>query len=98
VVVFRRIIVPQILPAVVSGAALSFARALGEYGSLVFISSNLRFRTEIASSFIYGKIQDNDSPLHATQQAGAVATVLLVASAVVLVLLDQLQRLGARRG
>jgi sulfate/thiosulfate transport system permease protein len=98
VVVFRRIIVPQILPAVISGATLSFARALGEYGSLVFISGNLRYKTEIASSFIYSKIQDNDSPLHATQQAGAVATVLLVASGIVLLVLDQLQRRGARRG
>jgi sulfate/thiosulfate transport system permease protein len=97
-VVFRRIIVPQILPAVVSGATLSFARALGEYGSLVFISSNIRFKTEIASSFIYGKLQDNDSPVHATQQAGAIATVLLLASALVLVVLDLLQRWMARRG
>ncbi len=97
-VVFRRIIVPQIMPAVVSGATLAFARALGEYGSLVFISSNLPFKTEIASSFIFRKIQDNDSPLHATQEAGAIATVLLLASAVVLIVLDQLQRRVARRG
>ncbi|WP_375478263.1 sulfate ABC transporter permease subunit CysT [uncultured Jatrophihabitans sp.] len=97
-VVFRRIIVPQLLPAMVSGATLAFARALGEYGSLVFISSNIPFKTEIASAFIYRKLQDNDSPLHATQQAGAIATVLLAASAVVLVILDLLQRRMARRG
>jgi sulfate transport system permease protein len=97
-VVFRRIVVPQIMPAVVSGAVLSFARALGEYGSLVLISSNLPFKTEIASSVIYGKLQDADHPGLATQQAAAIATLLLAGSAVVLVLLDVLQRAVARRG
>ena len=97
-VVFRRIVVPQILPAVVSGAALSFARALGEYGSVVLISSNLPFKTEIASSVIYGKLQDAVNPERSTQQAAAIATVLLIASAVVLILLDVLQRRVVRRG
>jgi sulfate transport system permease protein len=98
VVVFRRIVVPQIVPAVVSGAALSFARAIGEYGSLVLISSNLPFKTEIASSVIYGKLQDADHPARSTQQAAAIATILLLVSAAVLVLLDVLQRRVARRG
>ena len=95
---FRRIVAPQLLPAVASGAALSFARALGEYGSLVLISSNLPFKTEIASSVIYGKLQDADNAARSTQQAAAIATVLLVASAVVLLVLDVLQRRVARRG
>jgi sulfate transport system permease protein len=90
--VFRRIVLPQIMPAVASGAALAFARALGEYGSLVFIAGALRF----APNLIYGKVQDTGP--HAQQQAAALATVLLVASAVVLVLLDVLQRRVARRG
>jgi sulfate/thiosulfate transport system permease protein len=94
--VFRRIVLPQILPAIASGGALSFARALGEYGSLVFISSNLP-NTQIASSLIYGKLQDSDHPALATQQAAALATVLLAASAVVLVVLDLLQRRATRR-
>ena len=64
----------------------------------MFISSNLPFKTEIASSLIYGKLQNNDTPRLATQQAGAIATVLLFASAVVLVLLDLIQRRTARRG
>jgi sulfate/thiosulfate transport system permease protein len=98
-VIFRRIVLPQILPAAISGAALSFARALGEYGSVVLISSNLPFKTEIASAVIYGKLQDADHPVRSTQQAAAIAALLLVASAVVLVLLDLLQRRGAgRRG
>jgi sulfate transport system permease protein len=94
--VFRRIVLPQIMPAIASGAALSFARALGEYGSLVLISSNIPHKTLIASALIYGKLQDG-SP-NATQQAAAIATVLLVASAVVLVALDLIQRRIARHG
>jgi sulfate transport system permease protein len=90
--VFRRIVLPQLMPAAASGAALAFARALGEYGSLVFIAGSLGF----APQLIYGKVQDTG--VHAEQQAAALATVLLVASAVVLVLLDLLQRRVARRG
>ena len=96
--VFRRIILPQILPAAASGVALSFARALGEYGSLVLISSNIPFKTEIASSLIYGKLQDATNAASSEQQAAAIATVLLLASAVVLVLIDLIQRRVARRG
>jgi sulfate transport system permease protein len=96
--VFRRIVLPQIAPAVVSGAVLSFARALGEYGSLVLISSNLPFKTMIAPSVIYGDLRNADDPVHATQQAAAIAAALLVASAVVLVVLDLVQRRVARRG
>lgn len=95
---FRRIVLPQIMPAVASGAALTFARALGEYGSVVLISSNIPFKTEIASSLIYGKLQNADNPALATQQASAIAAILLLASAVVLVLLDVLQRRMASRG
>ena len=97
-VIFRRIVLPQILPAVASGSALAFARALGEYGSLVFISSVLPFKTEVASALIYKKLQNADTPDVATQQAAAISAVLLLASAVVLVLLDLLQRRVARRG
>ena len=94
--VFRRIVLPQIAPAMSSGAALAFARALGEYGSLVFISSAIPYHTEFASLIIYGKLQESgDGP---TQQAAALATVLLLASALVLVLLDVLQRRVARHG
>ena len=95
-VVFRRIVLPQIMPAMSSGAALAFARALGEYGSLVFISSAIPYHTEFASVIIYGKLQEQG---HApTQQAAALATVLLLASGLVLVLLDLLQRRMARHG
>jgi sulfate transport system permease protein len=95
--VFRRIVLPQILPAALSGAALSFARAIGEYGSLVFLSSNLR-GNQIASAIIYGKLQNADNPDVATQQAAAIAFVLLLVSVAVLVALALIQRRAARRG
>jgi sulfate transport system permease protein len=98
VATFRRVILPQILPAIISGTVLSFARALGEYGSLVLISSNLPFQTEIASSVIYGKLQDADNAARSTQQAAAIATILLAASAVVLIVADIIQRRELRRG
>lgn len=95
---FRRIVLPQLLPAVLSGSALAGARALGEYGSLVLISSNLPFRTQIASSVIYGLLQDAQNPAQSTRQAAAIATVLLLAAAATLLLLDAVQRRVARRG
>jgi len=93
--VFRRIVLPQIVPAMASGAALSFARAIGEYGSLVFISSNLT-NSRVASVLIYGEVQDTSAT--GDQKAAAIATVLLAASIVVLFALDQLQRRVVRRG
>jgi sulfate transport system permease protein len=98
VTVFRRVVLPAILPALLSGAALSFARALGEYGSVVLISSNLPFKTEIAASLIYGKLQDADDPVNSVREAAAIATVLLLASAAVLIILQVLQRRVSRRG
>jgi sulfate transport system permease protein len=95
---FRRIVLPPLVPAILSGSALSFARALGEYGSLVLISSNLPFKTEVASRLIYDKLQNADSPVVAVRQAAAIATVLLLASAVVLLVLSLLQRRLARHG
>jgi len=90
---FVRIILPTIAPAILAGAALAFARALGEYGSVILISGNLIGRTEVSSSFILKKIEEGDSVA-----AAAVATLLLVVAIVVLLVLDSLQRLAARRG
>jgi sulfate transport system permease protein len=90
--VFRRIVLPPILPAVASGAALAFGRAMGEYGSVVLISGQLP-STEIASLHIYKQIQDDD-----LAGAAATATVLLLISLVVIALLGALQRWAARRG
>lgn len=98
-VVFGRIVAPQLLPAIASGTALAFARALGEYGSLVFISSAIPFKTQFAAQIIYSKLQDADHPGVATQQAAAIATVLLLVSVGVLVVLNLIERrVVTRRG
>jgi len=90
---FRRIVLPAVLPAVLSGAALAFGRAMGEYGSVVLISGQLQFRTEVASSYVYKQVQNDDL-------AGAAATagVLLLISLLVMLLIGALQRQVGRRG
>lgn len=79
--VLFRIVLPSLAPAMLSGAALSFARALGEFGSLVFLA-NLPGKTESASVYIFGLFQNYDN-----EGAAAVALVLLVLSLAVLLLL-----------
>ena len=91
--IFRRIILPNLLPAMVSGTALAFTRAIAEFGSTVLISGNIPFQTQVSSVQIFGQIQ-SDNP----GGAAAVSTVLLVIALVVLVGLDLVQRWGARRG
>lgn len=91
--VFRRIILPALLPAISAGAAMSFARAISEYGSLVLISGNLPMRTEAASVRILTFIENGNMAA-----ASAVAAVLLVIALAVIVILDVLQRKLARRG
>ena len=90
---FRRIILPTITPAVLAGAALAFARALGEFGSIILISANLIGKTEVASAYML-KLVESDDPV----AAASVATLLLIVAIVVLVLLDVLQRFATRRG
>jgi sulfate transport system permease protein len=90
---FRRIILPALAPAIAAGAALSFARGVSEYGSLVLLSGNLPFQTEVTSVRILSSIENDNLP-----GAAAVATVLLVISLTVIVLIDVLQRRIARRG
>jgi sulfate transport system permease protein len=87
VTVFRRIVLPSLAPAIMSGAGLALGRALGEFGSVVLISGNLPFKTEVASVFIYGRIQSGDEP-----GAAAVSVVLLVLSLIVLTALTLLGR------
>ena len=89
---FRRIILPTIAPAILAGAALSFARALGEFGSVILISANLIGKTEVSSAYMLKLIESDD-----TVGAAGVATLLLVVAVLVLVILDSLQRLAARR-
>jgi sulfate transport system permease protein len=89
---FRRIILPTLAPAIFAGATLSFARAISEYGSLVLLSGNLQYRTEVASVRIYGFNQDGNR-----ESAAAIAAILLVVALVVIIALDVLQRRLARR-
>jgi sulfate transport system permease protein len=91
--VFRRVILPSLVPAISAGAALSFARGVSEYGSLVLLSGNLPNRTEVASVRILSSIENDNLP-----NAAAVATILLAISLVVIVLFDIMQRRLARRG
>jgi sulfate/thiosulfate transport system permease protein len=89
---FRRIILPAIAPAIASGTALAFARAMGEYGSVLLLSGGV-FRSRVSSMYAYQQIQNFDYI-----GAAATATVLLVVSAVVLALLDFINRRVSARG
>jgi sulfate transport system permease protein len=80
--VFRRIVFPNLLPAILSGVALAFARAVGEFGSVVLISGNLPFDTEVSSVYIFGQIETNNPGA-----AAAVSVVLLLISLGVLLLI-----------
>ena len=85
--IFFRVILPEVFPALLTGFALAFARALGEYGSVVFISGNLPFKTEIVPLLIYTKLEQYDY-----RGATAIAVVMLVASFLLLLLINVLQR------
>jgi sulfate transport system permease protein len=77
--IFRRVVLPGILPAVLSGVALAFARAIGEFGAVVLISGNLPFKTEVASVYVFGRIESGDE-----QGAAAASIVILAISLLVL--------------
>jgi len=81
--VFRRIVLPNLAPAIISGAALSFARAIGEFGSVVLISGNLPFKTEVGSVYVFNQIENDNIPA-----AAAVSMVLLLAALLIVGLLD----------
>jgi sulfate/thiosulfate transport system permease protein len=84
---FTRVIFPTLLPAVLTGFALAFSRALGEYGSVVFISGNMPMQTEIVPLLIVTKLEQFDYA-----GAAAIAVVMLVVSFVMLLLINLLQR------
>jgi sulfate transport system permease protein len=89
--IFRRIIIPNLTPAIVAGVALAFARSIGEFGSLVLISGNIPFDTEVASVFIFGQIESGNAT-----SAAAVSVVLLALSLGVLLLINALGRWSMR--
>jgi sulfate/thiosulfate transport system permease protein len=88
---FWRVIFPTLIPALVTGFALSLARGLGEYGSVVFVSGNMPFKTEIAPVLIVARLEE-----FAYAEATAIAVVLLVISFGMLVLINLLERWSKR--
>jgi sulfate transport system permease protein len=88
---FRRIILPTLMPAILSGAALGFARSVGEFGSVVLLTGNEPFKTQVASVYIFGQVESGE-----TASAAAVSVVLLTISLLVLFGLTLLNRWGTR--
>jgi sulfate/thiosulfate transport system permease protein len=88
---FRRVILPPLYPALITGFALAFARSLGEYGSVVFVSGNMPYKTEIAPVLIVARLEE-----FAYGEATAIAVVLLVISLALLVVINALERWSRR--
>jgi sulfate transport system permease protein len=89
--VFRRIVLPNLTPAILAGGGLAFARAIGEFGSLVLIAGNLPFKTQAASFFIFSQVE-SDAPV----AASAVSVVLLVIALVFLMTFGWLSKRALR--
>jgi sulfate transport system permease protein len=89
---FRRVVLPSLRGAIVAGAGLGFARALGEFGSVVLISGNLPFKTEVSSVFVFGQIENDN-----VTAAAAVSVVLLLISMVLLLLLSRFAKARGER-
>jgi sulfate transport system permease protein len=89
--IFRRIVVPNLLPGILSGVALAFARAIGEIGALVIISGSLPYKTEVASVYILSRVESGDQT-----GAAAIAVVLLLASFLVILAIGVVRRLATR--
>jgi sulfate transport system permease protein len=91
VAIFRRVVFPHLLPALLSGVALAFARAVGEFGAVILISGNLPFKTEVASLYVFQRINSGD-----TTGASALAVLLLSISLIVLLLIGAIRRWATR--
>jgi sulfate transport system permease protein len=89
--IFRRIILPNLVPAILAGVALGFARAIGEFGSVVLISGNIPYKTEVASVFIFGRIESGS-----VTSAAAVSVLLLAVAFLTLLLISALSRWRSR--
>jgi sulfate transport system permease protein len=88
---FLHVILPNLYPALITGFALAFARSIGEYGSVVFVSGNMPYKTEIAPILIVARLEE-----FAYSEATAIAVVLLVISLSMLVLINLLERWSRR--
>lgn len=92
-VTFRRVILPALVPAIASGCSLAFAKAVGEFGSVVLISGNIPLKTEVASVAIFARLSSGDS-----KGASALAVCLLAISLVILLAIGCIERIGRRHG
>src|SRR5215208_4916500 len=90
---FRRVLLPAVWPALLTGFALAFARAIGEYGSVIFISGNMPYKTEITPLLIVTKLEQYDY-----EGAAALAVVMLIVSFVMLFVINALQLWSHKRG
>jgi sulfate transport system permease protein len=88
---FRRIVLPAILPAMITGGMLSFARALGEFGSIVIVAGNIPQRTQVATVYIYGQVEGGNLPA-----ASAVSLVMLLIALLATLTADWMMRRRAR--
>ena len=88
---FRRVVFPNVLPGILSGVALAFAKAVGEFGSLVIITGNLPFKTQVSSVFIFSRIESGDRA-----GAAAVAVVLLAISFALLLSIGAIRHYATR--
>jgi sulfate/thiosulfate transport system permease protein len=90
--VFRRVVLPALRPAILAGVGLSFGRAVGEFGSIVLISGNLPYETEVASVHVFAQIESGN-----TTGAAAVSVLLLAVSFLVLLGISFIARRGVQR-
>jgi sulfate transport system permease protein len=89
--IFRKVVFPHLLPALLSGAALAFARAIGEFGAVILIAGNLPFKTEVASLYVFEQLNAGN-----TSGAASLALLMLVVSFVVLLGIGGLRRWATR--
>ena len=89
--IFRRIVFPNLFPGILSGVALAFAKAVGEFGAVVLITGNLPFHTEVASVYVFGQLESGNSGV-----AAAVSVVLLLISFGILLLIGGVRRWATR--
>ena len=89
---FRKVVLPELSPALVAGVALSFTRSLGEFGAVIFIAGNIAWKTEVTSLMIFVRLQEFDYPA-----ASAIASVILAASLLLLFSINTLQSRFGRR-
>ena len=89
---FRRVVLPEVMPSLMAGTALSFTRSLGEFGAVIFIAGNIAWKTEVTSLMIFVRLQEFDYPA-----ASAIASVILAASLLLLFTVNTLQSRFGRR-